>query len=52
MTGKIEARKLVTRKIVMALSAGVLALTASACNTVRGVGQDLESVANDVDAAI
>lgn len=52
MTSKIGTRKIVTRKIVMALSAGVLALTATACNTVRGVGQDLESVANDVDAAI
>lgn len=52
MTSKIGTRKIVTRKFVMALSAGVLALTATACNTVRGVGQDLESVANDVDAAI
>ncbi len=40
-----------TRKIVLAVTAGVLALTASACNTVRGAGQDLESVANDVDEA-
>lgn len=39
------------RKIVIAVTAGILALSATACNTVRGVGQDVESVANDVDAA-
>ena len=32
------------RKIIMTLST-------AACNTVRGIGQDLESVANDVDDA-
>lgn len=41
-----------TRKIVLGLSAALLALSATACNTVRGAGQDLESVANDVDQAI
>ncbi|GAA0282042.1 hypothetical protein GCM10009127_24220 [Alteraurantiacibacter aestuarii] len=40
------------RKIILALTVSVLALTATACNTVRGAGQDLESVANDVDEAI
>ena len=40
------------RKIVIAVTASVLALTATACNTVRGAGQDLESVANDVDRAV
>lgn len=43
--------KPMTRKIVLAVAAGALALVATACNTVRGVGQDLESVANDVDQA-
>jgi predicted small secreted protein len=40
------------RKIVLALTAGLFALTATACNTVRGAGQDLQSIANDVDEAI
>ena len=39
------------RKILVVLVAGGVALTASACNTVRGVGQDLESAANTVDKA-
>lgn len=41
-----------TRKIILALTVSLFALTASACNTVRGAGQDLESVANDVDSAV
>jgi predicted small secreted protein len=40
-----------TRKIILAVSVGLMALSATACNTVRGMGQDLESVANDVDEA-
>ncbi|MFB0613265.1 hypothetical protein [Aurantiacibacter poecillastricola] len=40
-----------TRKIILVVTASLMALTATACNTVRGVGQDLESVANEVDAA-
>lgn len=40
------------KKIIIAVTAGVMALTATACNTVRGAGQDLESVANDVDQAV
>jgi len=48
-----QRRKIVmTRKIVLAVTAGILALTATACNTVRGVGQDLESVANEAEKAI
>lgn len=38
-----------TRKIILAVTASVMALSMTACNTVRGLGQDLESVANDVD---
>lgn len=38
-----------TRKIILAVTASVMALTATACNTVRGAGEDLESVANEVD---
>lgn len=37
------------RKIVIALTAGAIALSASACNTVRGAGDDLNSAANTVD---
>lgn len=32
------------RKILIALTAGAIALTASACNTVKGAGEDIESV--------
>lgn len=32
------------RKFVIALTAGAIALTATACNTVQGVGRDIESV--------
>ena len=41
-----------TRKIILVVTASMMALTSTACNTVRGVGQDLESVADDVDRAI
>lgn len=41
-----------TRKIIIGVTAALFALTASACNTVRGAGEDLESVANDVDDEI
>ena len=40
-----------TRKIILVVTASVMALSATACNTVRGVGQDLKSVANEVDEA-
>ena len=40
------------RKIALALTACAFVLGVSACNTVRGAGQDLESIANDVDSAI
>lgn len=39
------------RKFVFVLVAAGLAAGASACNTVRGMGQDLESAANSVDRA-
>ena len=39
------------RKLVFALVAGSLVLGASACNTVKGVGRDLESAADAVDKA-
>jgi len=40
------------RKLVLAIAASGVLLTAAACNTVRGAGKDLESAANTVDKAI
>ena len=37
------------KKIMMALGLAAMTLSAAACNTVRGVGDDLESAANAVD---
>ncbi len=34
------------RKIIFVLAASSIALTATACKTVRGAGQDIESAAN------
>ena len=41
-----------TRKIILAIVAGSIELGASACNTVRGAGQDVESAANAVDKEV
>lgn len=40
------------RKLTMATALAALTLTATACNTVRGAGEDLESAANAVDEEI
>ncbi len=40
------------KKIVIALSAAGLAFTAAACNTVKGVGRDIQSVGEAGDRAI
>lgn len=40
------------RKIIIAVTASVLALTATACNTVKGLGRDIESVGEAGDRAI
>ncbi|WP_287445661.1 hypothetical protein [Altererythrobacter sp.] len=37
------------RKTIIAAALAAMTLTASACNTVRGVGDDLKSVADAVD---
>ena len=37
------------RKTIMTAALAALALSATACNTVRGVGEDLESAADAVD---
>ncbi len=39
------------RKIFTALTATAFILSAAACNTVRGAGEDLESAADSVDEA-
>lgn len=40
------------RKFLIALTAGAIALSASACNTVRGAGDDLKSSADTVQEEI
>lgn len=40
------------RKIILAVTAGVLALSATACNTVKCLGEDVESVGEAGDRAI
>jgi len=40
------------RKIVIALAATGLALGATACNTVKGLGRDIESVGEAGDKAM
>ena len=37
------------KKLLLAFGITAMSLTAAACNTVRGVGADLESAANAVD---
>jgi entericidin B len=44
--------KTMVRKILIALTAGAFALTAAACNTVKGFGEDVESVGEAGDEAI
>lgn len=41
-----------TRKIILAVTAGLIALSVTACNTVRGAADDVESVANEADEQI
>lgn len=40
------------RKFVIALAVGAVAMTATACNTVKGMGRDIESVGEAGDRAI
>lgn len=40
------------RKVIITLGIGVMALTATACNTVKGAGQDIESVGRAGDRAL
>lgn len=40
------------KTVLIALTASALALTATACNTVKGVGKDIQSVGEAGDRAI
>ena len=40
------------RKLIMALGIAAFSLTAAACNTVKGLGEDVESVGEAGDRAI
>lgn len=40
------------KKVVLALVAGSIALGATACNTVKGAGRDVESVGDAADKAL
>ena len=40
------------RKTIIAIAAGAFVLSVTACNTVRGAGKDVESVANAGSDAI
>ena len=40
------------KRIVVAAGVAALGLSAAACNTVDGAGEDIESVANEVDEEI
>ncbi len=39
------------RKTLLILAAGGIVLSATACNTVKGIGRDIESVGDSVDRA-
>ena len=41
-----------TRKLLIALTATVFALRTTACNTIQGLGQDIESVGKAGERAI
>lgn len=40
------------RKLIIALGVAAISLTATACNTVKGVGRDIESVGEAGDRAV
>jgi entericidin B len=49
---KVRKVKAMVRKFVFATMMGGLLLGATACNTVRGAGDDLKSAANTTEEAI
>ena len=40
------------KKLILVLIAGTIAVTATACNTVKGLGRDIESVGRTGEEAI
>lgn len=40
------------RKLMLAIALGAVTLTASACNTVEGAGEDLQSASREVEKEI
>jgi entericidin B len=40
------------RNLILALVAGAMAFTVTACNTVKGAGRDIESVGNAGEKAL
>lgn len=40
------------KKLIIALAAGGIALSAAACNTVKGAGRDIESASEATEDAI
>lgn len=47
-----EQARIMARKIILAFGIAALSLTASACNTVKGLGRDIESVGEAGDKVI
>ncbi|WP_425429571.1 hypothetical protein [Erythrobacter donghaensis] len=43
---------MINRKLLLALAVGAVTLTASACNTVEGAGEDLQSASREVEKEI
>lgn len=49
---QMKRNKQMVRKFILAAGIAALSLTATACNTVKGVGEDIESVGEAGDEAI
>ena len=45
----IDWKNNMVRKLILTFGISVLSLGAAACNTIDGAGEDIESVANEVD---
>jgi predicted small secreted protein len=52
VTGPPSKENAMIRKVILALVAGCIALGATACNTVKGAGRDVESVGEAADRAL
>ncbi|GGC42085.1 hypothetical protein GCM10011371_31880 [Novosphingobium marinum] len=47
-----KEKDIMVRKLLTMFGIGVFALTASACNTIDGAGEDIESVGDEIDEEI